>query len=134
MHANDRTIAVVREWVTKAENDLENAAHTVKMEKGCPTDTVGFHAQQAAEKSIKAVLIHEGVPFPRVHSIERLIDLLPPADAEKRCKDIVRRLRWKGPVYRISGVTHQGTQHLCFDIMRRLEEIRLAGIELPDAN
>jgi len=61
------------------------------------------------------------------------IDLLPPDEAEKRCKDIVRRLRWKGPVYRISGVTKQGTQQLCFDIMRRLEEIRLAGIELPDA-
>jgi len=62
------------------------------------------------------------------------MDLLPPADAEKRCKEIVRRLRWKGPVYRISGVTRAGTQQLCFDIMRRLEEIRLAGIELPDAN
>lgn len=54
------------------------------------------------------------------------IDLLPPADAEKRCKEIVRRLRWKGPVYRISGVTRQGTQQLCFDIMKRLEEIQLA--------
>jgi GTP-binding protein len=62
------------------------------------------------------------------------LDLLPPADAEKRCKDIVRRLRWKGPVYRISGVAQQGTQQLCFDIMRRLEEIRLSGVELPDAN
>jgi GTP-binding protein len=53
------------------------------------------------------------------------IDLMPPAEAEKRCKDIVRRLRWKGPVYRISGVTRQGTQELCRDIMRRLEEISL---------
>ncbi len=51
------------------------------------------------------------------------IDLLPPADAEKRCKEIVRRLRWKGPVYRISGATRQGTQELCRDIMRRLEEL-----------
>jgi GTP-binding protein len=51
------------------------------------------------------------------------IDLLPPAEAEKRCKEIVRRLRWKGPVYRISGATRQGTQELCRDIMRRLEEV-----------
>jgi GTP-binding protein len=50
------------------------------------------------------------------------IDLLPPADAGKRCKEIVRRLRWKGPVYRISGATRQGTQELCRDVMRRLEE------------
>jgi GTP-binding protein len=51
------------------------------------------------------------------------IDLLPPAEAEKRCKEIVRRLRWKGPVYRISGATRQGTQEMCRDIMRRLEQI-----------
>lgn len=51
-------------------------------------------------------------------------DLLPPGDAEKRCKDIIRRLRWKGPVYRISGLARQGTEELCQDIMKRLEEIQ----------
>ena len=48
------------------------------------------------------------------------IDLLPPAEAEKRCKEIVRRLRWKGPVFRISGATRAGTKELCQAIMRRL--------------
>jgi GTP-binding protein len=57
------------------------------------------------------------------------IDLLPPAEAEKRCKEIVRRLRWKGPVHRVSGATRQGTQELCRDIMRRLEEMAGAGAE-----
>jgi GTP-binding protein len=51
------------------------------------------------------------------------LDLLPPEEAEKRCKDIVRRLRWKGPVYRISGLARQGTDALCRDIMKRLEEL-----------
>jgi GTP-binding protein len=51
------------------------------------------------------------------------LDLLLPADADKRCKEIVRRLRWKGPVYRISGATRQGTQELCRDVMKRLEEL-----------
>ena len=49
------------------------------------------------------------------------LDLLPPAEGEKRCREIVRRLRWKGPVYRISGATRQGTQELCRDVMRHLE-------------
>ena len=40
-------------------------------------ETLCFHAQQAAEKSIKAVLVHRGIPVPKLHSIERLIDLLP---------------------------------------------------------
>jgi GTPase len=51
------------------------------------------------------------------------VDLLPPDEAERVCKDIVRRLRWKGPVYRISGLARQGTEKLCADIMKRLEEI-----------
>lgn len=51
------------------------------------------------------------------------IDLLPPAEADKACRTIVRRLRWKGPVFRISGVTRQGTQELCQAVMRRLEEL-----------
>ena len=51
------------------------------------------------------------------------LDLLPAAEAEKRCKEIVRRLRWKGPVHRISAVTQQGTKELCQAIMRRLEAL-----------
>ncbi|MBM0108617.1 GTPase ObgE [Steroidobacter sp. S1-65] len=51
------------------------------------------------------------------------VDLLPPDEADKLCKDIVRRLRWKGPVFRISGLARQGTEELCETIMRRLEEI-----------
>jgi GTP-binding protein len=51
------------------------------------------------------------------------IDLLPPSDADKVCRDIVRRLRWKGPVFHISGVTRQGTQQLCQAVMRRLDEV-----------
>lgn len=49
------------------------------------------------------------------------VDLLPPDEADKHCKDIVRRLRWKGPVYRISGLARQGTDELCKDVMKRLE-------------
>jgi GTPase len=54
------------------------------------------------------------------------VDLLPAAEAEKLCQDIVRRLRWKGPVYRISGLARQGTELLCQDIMKRLEQL---GVE-----
>jgi GTP-binding protein len=51
------------------------------------------------------------------------LDLLPPDEADTRCKDIVRRLRWKGPVQRISGATGQGTKELCAALMTRLERI-----------
>jgi len=51
------------------------------------------------------------------------VDLLPADEADKRCKEIVRRLRWKGPVFRISGLAHKGTQELCQAVMSRLDEI-----------
>jgi hypothetical protein len=31
-------LAVIRQWVQKAENDLKNAAHTLKLGQDCPTD------------------------------------------------------------------------------------------------
>jgi len=50
-------------------------------------------------------------------------DLMTPEAADKRCREIVRRLRWKGPVFRISGATRTGTRELCQAVMRRLDEI-----------
>ena len=50
------------------------------------------------------------------------IDLMPPEECEERCKEIVRRLRFKGPVFRISGVTGAGTRQLCQAVMTYLEE------------
>lgn len=38
--------------------------------------TVGFFAQQACEKGLKAVLAAHGIAFPRTHDLEMLYDLL----------------------------------------------------------
>jgi len=51
------------------------------------------------------------------------IDQLPADEADKLCKDIVRRLRWKGRVFKISGLAREGTDGLCQAIMTRLEEL-----------
>ena len=40
-------------------------------------ETLCFHAQQAAEKALKAVLVHAGIEFPRTRSLRLLVDLLP---------------------------------------------------------
>ena len=49
-------------------------------------------------------------------------DLLPPAEAEARARDIVRRLRYRGPQFLISGATGEGTRLLCDAVMTFLEE------------
>ncbi len=38
-------------------------------------DVIGFHAQQAVEKSVKVVLVLAGVEFPRTHDLSFLVDL-----------------------------------------------------------
>ena len=73
----DKRIVVCREWLTKADNDLTNAAHTLKLGTACPTDTVCFHAQQCVEKYLKALLVWEGIDFPRTHDLEALVALVP---------------------------------------------------------
>src|SRR5271156_3911047 len=50
------------------------------------------------------------------------IDLLEPQEAKRRAAEIVRRLRWKGPVYLISGATGAGTVALKQAVMSYLEK------------
>jgi len=50
------------------------------------------------------------------------IDLLSGDELENRCTGIVRRLRYKGPVFRISGATGAGTRELCQAVMKELEK------------
>ena len=62
-------------WLRYAHSDLELAQLSpppkVLLEGLC------FHAQQAAEKALKAVLVAHDTAFPRTHSIRMLVDLLP---------------------------------------------------------
>lgn len=73
----EKVCAVVREWVEKAENDLETAVRVVRSGPDFPTDTVCFHAQQCVEKYLKALLVSQSVAFPKTHSIRDLLALLP---------------------------------------------------------
>jgi HEPN domain-containing protein len=68
---------VAHDWVTKAESDLRAAAYLLEPRAGRPTDVVCFHAQQCAEKYLKALLIFRGTDFPKTHDLEQLITLLP---------------------------------------------------------
>jgi len=62
------------------------------------------------------------------------LDLLPPEEGEKLCRDIVRRLRFKGPVFRISAVTGQGTRELVEALMTRIEIIDADAAEAARSN
>lgn len=73
------------------------------------------------------VIAHELEKFsPELAARERWlvlnkVDLLPREERERRCEDIVRRLQWTGPVFRISALAAEGTQILVFKIMEYIE-------------
>ena len=46
---------------------------------------------------------------------------MPDAEAEEHAREIVRRLRHKGPVFLISAATGRGTRELAEAVMRFLE-------------
>lgn len=50
------------------------------------------------------------------------IDLLSPEEQETVTKKIVKQLHWQGPVYKISAVSGVGTELLCQDLMRFVEQ------------
>ena len=74
---HDEVLKLVRQWVERAEEDLRNAEYTLTLEENCPVGTVCFHAQQCVEKYLKALLVLQGVDFPKIHSIPELFALVP---------------------------------------------------------
>lgn len=73
---------LMRAWVRKAESDM--AATRIALDAGEALDAACFHAQQAAEKYLKAYLVWKGVDFPYVHNLEKLVVLCSEIDPQFR--------------------------------------------------
>lgn len=65
-----------RRWLRFAGEDLQ-VAEAGLTQLGFPPWVCCFHAQQAAEKAIKAALVALGIAFPRRHDLDGLRNLLP---------------------------------------------------------
>ena len=66
-----------QDWLRNAQSDLALAG--LRRARGMLYEHLCFHAQQAAEKALKALLLAHGVKFPRTHDLAFLIDQLPSA-------------------------------------------------------
>ncbi len=64
------------EWVAKADADLATAQREATVDQAPNFDAVCFHAQQCAEKYLKAVMVEAGMRVPRIHDLEALVNLL----------------------------------------------------------
>jgi HEPN domain-containing protein len=65
---------MTREWVAKAEGDFAMVERESLARKNPSYDGLCFHAQQCAEKYLKARLCEAGIEFAKVHDLGVLLD------------------------------------------------------------
>jgi len=68
---------LVRGWLRKAESD--SVALDASLRAGA-LDAACFHAQQVAEKYLKAFLTQAGISFPFTHNLAKLVELCVGSD------------------------------------------------------
>jgi len=61
------------EWLNRAKSNLIQAK---AKQPGVYFEDLCFNAQQAAEKAIKALLIHQNIRFPYIHDLAELVNIL----------------------------------------------------------
>lgn len=66
------------EWLTSAQSDLR-LANIGRDDPGVLAAQVCFHAQQAAEKALKAFQRSREVRFPLTHDLEQLLEVVSQA-------------------------------------------------------
>lgn len=70
-----------------------------------PLETTLFHAQQALEKGLKAVLVAGGIVFPRTHDLLELFDLVTNNELQvPLARDLMARLGPSAVEFRYLGV------------------------------
>ncbi|MBI2267296.1 MAG: HEPN domain-containing protein [Armatimonadetes bacterium] len=116
------------DWLRRAWSDLELAqmdrSSRILLEDLC------FHAQQAAEKALKAILVSRSIPFPRTHNIGTLVDLLPesieiPLEAAgaARLSDYAVSTRYPGDLEPVTHEEHVEAVRIAEALLRWAEGI-----------
>jgi HEPN domain-containing protein len=72
---------IILNWLKRARSNLERAK-LGKVSQGILYEDLCFDAQQAVEKSLKAILIKLNKSFPKTHSIGILLKLIEEAGVE----------------------------------------------------
>lgn len=67
---------IVAEWVSKAEADFATLEREFRARKNPNYDGICFHAQQCAEKYLKARLSKTEIHFTKIHDLVALLELV----------------------------------------------------------
>ena len=84
---------LVAEWIKKADLDFSTSVRLSTEPEF--REIVVFHAQQAVEKYLKALLTRHQTEFPKTHVIRRLLLLLQPV--EPTLADALEDANWLSP-------------------------------------
>jgi HEPN domain-containing protein len=111
-----------QEWIEKAEGDFKVARREIQTADPV-YEAVCFHAQQCAEKYLKALLEEQILVFRKTHDLVELIDLsggqLPELDP---LRTKLAHLSMFGIATRYPGV--QADQHAADEALKTAEETR----------
>ncbi len=116
---------ITQEWIDKAEGDYVVARREVRARKSPNYDASCFHAQQCAEKYLKARLQEAGISFGRTHDLVNLLSLavaVEPTWSAMRYDLIV--LTNFAVDYRYPGAAVTKTE--AQDVVRRCKDVRFA--------
>jgi HEPN domain-containing protein len=92
------------EWLHKAEGDFATVGREVRARRRPNYDAACFHAQQAAEKYLKAILQECGAEVPRTHNLIELLERCLTFDASlEHTRDLLLVLDRYSVRYRYPG-------------------------------
>lgn len=101
---NQATIAFIKQWLAKANEDLLVVERLTDYEI-IATSAVCYHCQQAVEKFLKAFLIANSIEIKRTHNIEFLLSECSDIDKDfayidpKELSDFAVDARYPGDMY-----------------------------------
>ena len=123
-------------WLQRAESNLE-IARWARREKVLLEDLC-FEAQQAAEKTLKALLIYLSGDYPRVHAFTLLLERLEqhvtvpePIREVVELSDYAVQIRYPGAYYPVSEEEYERALELAGRVLHWVRAQTGQGIEGP---
>jgi HEPN domain-containing protein len=116
------------EWVSKAEGDYICVQREWRARKQPNYDALCFHAQQCAEKYLKACLQESAVPFAKTHNLTALMEqLLPCNPMLETLRDSLLQLNIYSVAFRYPGESAlredaRSARSLCESVRKTLRQ------------
>jgi len=130
----------VKQWLAYADEDLRLARHGFSVPDAPPYRLIAYHAQQCAEKHLKAYLVFHAVDFPYSHNLRRLLELCAnQADWAERLREADEltpyaiTARYPGEDEEVSEVEAHRAVEIALRVRQTVRQsLRQEGLSFPD--